>query len=309
MAANGYQPDHFTYFTQKLDTPVRTLFNSLFHLLTRFAANANSSGLTPIQLASLFGPLVFGLGNPSLSFSHAYASYLRASNATEHLLLAFIRHQESQTQLKGAMPVRLKDWTRGYPTMIPELPRMDKPRRGAKLKRLALVRRNVRLYSSDLIKSAASWATPKGDLQNSKEWNRIAPPFLKLQPRYSDTYRKYINVPPSFHPDMGPGLHTSEGLNIPEDERKDFGLLGGLNGVAEDDRFRSLTDMRWGAFENFGFSDGNEKKLAFDLTESARKVCRHRLHPLSADRLLLVALREKGDTLLERLFNYRVLAY
>jgi hypothetical protein len=189
-------------------------------------------------------------------------------------LLAFIRYQEFQTQLKGAMPIRLKDWVRGYPTMLPDLTRMDKPRRGAKLKRLALVRRNVRLYSPDLVKNAASWSVPKGELQNSKEWNRIAPSFLKLQPRYSDTYRKYINVPPNFHPEMGPGANmTNDVPDTPGDDGKEFSFLGGLDSVAEDERFRSLTDMRWGTFENFGFSDGAKNKLAFDLTESARKVC------------------------------------
>ncbi len=256
-----------------LDTPVRTLLHSLFHLLTRFSANANTSGLTPVQLASLFGPLIFGLGDPSLSYSHAYAAYLRASHATEHLLLAFIRWQESQTQLKGSMPVRLKDWVRGYPSMIPDISRIEKPRRGAKLKRLALVRRNVRLYSPDLIKNAASWSVPKGELQSSKEWNRIAPSFLKLQPRYSDTYRKYINVAPSFYPELGSSNVTGDGLNTPDDDKKEFSIFGGLDSVAEDERFRSLTDMRWGTFESFGFSDNSKSKLAFDLTESARKVC------------------------------------
>lgn len=192
------------------------------------------------------------------------------------------------------MPVRLKDWVRGYPTMLPDISRMDKPRRGAKLKRLALVRRNVRLYSPDLVKNAASWSVPKGELQDSKEWNRIAPSFLKLQPRYSDVYRKYINVPPNFHPEMGPGANmSSEVLGTSDDGGKEFSFLGGLDSVAEDERFRSLTDMRWGTFENFGFSDGAKNKLAFDLTESARKVCLfHCLCSASApvDSSLLVTL-------------------
>ncbi|KAG8824394.1 hypothetical protein FRC17_009122 [Serendipita sp. 399] len=267
--ANGYHPAHCARFVHSLDNPVRTLFNSLFHLLTRFTSNATSSGLTPIQLASYFGPLIFGLGNLSLPFSHVYGAYLKASHATEHLLLSFIRWQESQTQLKGAMPVRLKDWIRGYPSMIPELARTEAPRRGAKLVRLASIRRNVRLYSPDLVKNASSWGTTKGDLQSSKEWSRIAPSFLKLQPRYSDTFRKYLNVPPTFHPDLGPGFNIVDISKTP-DEDKEPSLLG-LEGTQEDDRFRSLTDMRWGTFENFGFSDTDKGKLAFDLTESARK--------------------------------------
>lgn len=208
---------------------------------------------------------------------------MRASHAAEHLLLAFIRWQESQTQLKGSTPVRLKDWVRGYPSMLADISRLEKPRRGAKLKRLALVRRNVRLYSPDLIKNSASWSAPKGELQNSKEWNRIAPAFLKLQPRYSDTYRKYINVAPNFYPEMGVGSNMIQGLNTPDDdEKKEFSVWGGLDTSAEDERFRSLTDMRWGTFESFGFSDNSKNKLAFDLTESARKVCYLRFSHISS---------------------------
>jgi hypothetical protein len=270
--ANGYPATHFSQFAQNLDSPVRILLNSLFHLLSRFAANATSSGLTPIQLASYFGPLVFGLGNPAMPFSHTYAAYLRASHATEHLLLSFIRWQEAQTQLKGAMPVRLQDWVRGYPSMIPDISKLEKPRRGTKLVRLSSVRRNVRLYSPDLVRNSASWSVPKGDFQNSKEWSRIAPAFLKLQPRFSDTFRKLLNVPPSFHPELGPSSNMMEPTLTPDEDTKELGVLGSLNGTQEDEKFRSLTDMRWGAFENFGFSETDQKKLAFDLTESARKV-------------------------------------
>ena len=154
--------------------------------------------------------------------------------------------------------------------MIPDVTRMEKPRRGAKLTRLAPVRRNVRLYSPDLVRNSASWASTKGDFQSSKEWSRIAPQFLKLQPKYSENYRKYINVPPGFAPDLGPGTNVLEIVRTPDDNGRELGLLG-LD-TQEDDRFRSLTDMRWGTFESFGFSDTDKKKLNFDLTEGARKV-------------------------------------
>ena len=43
----------------------------------------------------------------------------------------------------------------------------------------------------------------------------------------------------------------------------------------EEERFRSLTELKWGEFEAMGFGglDPAEKKLQFDLTESARTVC------------------------------------
>ncbi|TFY53287.1 hypothetical protein EVG20_g10185, partial [Dentipellis fragilis] len=43
-------------------------------------------------------------------------------------------------------------------------------------------------------------------------------------------------------------------------------------GAGGDERFRSLTDLKWGEFEQMGFGvlAADEKKLQFDLTESAR---------------------------------------
>jgi hypothetical protein len=51
-----------------------------------------------------------------------------------------------------------------------------------------------------------------------------------------------------------------------------FGL--GKPAVAVEERFRSLTKLKWGEFEAmcFGRLDPSEKKLQFDLTESARTV-------------------------------------
>ena len=41
-----------------------------------------------------------------------------------------------------------------------------------------------------------------------------------------------------------------------------------------EERFRSLTDLKWGEFEAMGFGSivADDKKLQFDLTESARAV-------------------------------------
>lgn len=249
-----------------MEPGVRSLLASLFDLLARFAANAVSSGLTPIVLASLFGPLLFGLGPSASAFTQAYTSYLRASHASEHLLLSFIRWQETQAQFTGALPVRLRDWIRGYPGMITPVERMEKPRKTSRLVRLGSIRRNVRLYSPDLVRTAASWSTVRGDFQDSKDWSRICPANLKLPPRYADTYRKFMNVPPTFHPEMGAGSTAgAEGEND-----TDWGSIGGP--LKDENRFRSLTDMKWGNFESLGFSDTDSNKLAFDLTESARKV-------------------------------------
>jgi hypothetical protein len=267
--AAGYPSNHYKQFLQPLETGVRSLLASLFDLLSRFAANAVSSGLTPITLASLFGPLLFGLGSSASAFTHAYTSYLRASHASEHLLLSFIRWQETQSQLAGSLPARLKDWIRGYPGMLTPVERMEKPRKAARLVRVGSVRRNVRLYSPDLVRTAASWSTVKGDVQGCKDWSRICPPNLKLPPRYADTYRKFLNVPAMFHPEIGAGS-TASTPSMEGGKDMDWGSIGGP--LKDENRFRNLTDLRWGEFESIGFSDADSNKLAFDLTESARKV-------------------------------------
>lgn len=201
------------------------------------------------------------------------------------------------------VPIRLKEWIKGYPAMLPFLQEQKnvkpQPRKGAKTVTVTSVRRNVRMYSPDLVKTAATWANRSkssngviNGLANSKEWERIAPPTLKLPPRYSETYKKRMNLPPNFHPETAPGMGysgsaTSTGPSLTPTlaSTLTIGTVSQSNSAASDyfglsksegeDRFRSLTDLKWGEFETMGFSSiGDDKKLQFDLTESAREVCR-----------------------------------
>lgn len=186
------------------------------------------------------------------------------------------------------VPTRLKDWIRGYPSMLPSLQikeKQDKPqaRRGARTMRVVSVRRNVRMYSPDLVKTAASWASPSRfgqdgsrGLAGSKEWERIAPSGLKLHPRYSEGYKKRMDMPGNFHPYTSPtnvgtsSATSSTSSGTSGDEKDKLGL-----GIKEGgDRFRNLTDLKWGEFEAMGFGamEAAEKKLQFDLTESERAV-------------------------------------
>ncbi|KIJ08807.1 hypothetical protein PAXINDRAFT_172769 [Paxillus involutus ATCC 200175] len=303
-AALHYPPAHFATFLPVLPPVLRTILLTLLSLLIRFTAHSASSGHTPPTLSPLFGPLLFGLGPASLSFHHTYIHYLRSVNAMEHLLLAFIRWQDAP-KVSGSpsdinaniafgsattlgVPTRLKDWIRGYPSMLPSLRVKDKQerpqaRRGARTMRVVGVRRNVRMYSPDLVKTAASWASgPRSGqdsshgLAGSKEWERIAPSALKLQPRYSEGYKKRMDMPANFHPYTGPAgmssttSSTSSATSILCDEKDTFAL--GLGIRENEDRFRTLTELKWGEFETMGFGtpQANEKKLQFDLTESAR---------------------------------------
>ncbi|KIM44224.1 hypothetical protein M413DRAFT_17962 [Hebeloma cylindrosporum] len=310
-AALGYPPTHFaTAFLPNLALPLQAIIIRLLSLIARLVANSTSSGHTPPTLSPLFGPLFFGLGPATLAFHHAYIHYLRAVNAMEHLILAFVRWQDtprvsvsvtgqamhpSASASSLGVPVRLKEWIKGYPAMLPPFDhKKPQPRRGARTIRVMSVRRNVRMYSPDLVKTASTWAhKPSGSgitkgLASSKEWDRIAPATLKLPPRYSEGYKKRMDMPANFHPDVAPGTGTVPGLKPSQSTSSSsyvstapslstapssapdtdyFGL-----GVREgEDKFRSLTDLKWGEFESMGFSGlGDEKKLQFDLTETAR---------------------------------------
>ena len=156
------------------------------------------------------------------------------------------------------------------------------------------------MYSTDLVKTAASWGQrPRGvpstpsdrSFAASREWDRICPPTLKLAPRYSDSFRKRMDLPANFHPDMGTSSSSSTLSSAPSMtssvstssttssllEDKELGMLLGTR--TPEDRFRSLTDLKWGEFEAMGFGDLSDKqKMEFDLTESARAVSAVRLH-------------------------------
>ena len=188
------------------------------------------------------------------------------------------------------VPTRLKDWIRGYPAMLPTARnKKDKlqPRRGARTVRVVSVRRNVRLYTPDLVKTAASWGvrpvqsqSASNGLASSREWERVAPSTLKLTPRYADGYKKRMNLPANFHPYTTAGSNlsvsstTSSKLSTLVEDSDYFGLGKGKETSLNEERFRSLTDLKWGEFEAMGFGGlgTDEKKLEFDLTESARTV-------------------------------------
>ncbi|KAI9507647.1 hypothetical protein F5148DRAFT_1306912 [Russula earlei] len=301
--ALDYPATHFEALVAPLQKPLQSIIINVLSLLARLTAHSSSSGHTPPTLSPLFGPLIFGLGPAALPFHHTYLQYLRATNAMEHILLAFVRWQDAPSNESSGsfggpgsaaslgVPTRLKDWIRGYPAMLPEPATRSRkhdrlqPRRGARTMRVVSVRRNVRMYTPDLVKSAASWATrPVSGVMHvpnvfaqSRDWERVAPPTLKLTPRYADSFKKRMDLSPNFHPHMGvaPSNASISSSTTTESTFADgptdyFGI--GKPTVAGEERFRSLTELKWGEFEAMGFGglEPSEKKLQFDLTESAR---------------------------------------
>jgi hypothetical protein len=151
---------------------------------------------------------------------------------------------------------------------------MLQPRRWARTVRVISVRRNVWMYSPDLIMSAASWAarppsgtthTPNAFVQ-SRDWERVAPPTLKLTPRYADSFKKRMDLPPNFHPHTGvvspnESITSSTTISTLGDNMTDiFGL--GIIAIAGEEKFRSLTNLKWGEFEatvGFGGLEPSER--------------------------------------------------
>jgi hypothetical protein len=397
----NYPPTHFTTFLSSahLLPHIKSTLLTIFSLLTRLTANSTTSGHTPPSLSPLFGPLIFGLGPVNkVGFYATYMSYIRVVEATEHLLLGFIRWQDSAASGTSpgigaggpglgpgaraalAVPQRLKEWIKDYPAKLPFIQNPAssqaygesgsgsiQPRKGARTVRVTTVRRNVRMYATDLVRSGAGWAyksrfythaaqqhqqrsSHAGGLADSKVWARICPPAPtpkqrngtpnvglgsgsdkdKMPPRYSDQYKKRLGLGAGIVPEFGPwssstgslspssslssstsswmsdalSSTTTLGEGMPGSGTFDYFninstpltlTLSGSGGphstlsAGDKDRFRSLTDLKWGEFEKMGFgglgSDGGggggiggvglgekKSKLDFDLTEGARTV-------------------------------------
>ncbi|KAI0264839.1 hypothetical protein BC834DRAFT_924457 [Gloeopeniophorella convolvens] len=240
-------------------TPPTTPFDhhQCASLLARLTAHSASSGHTPPTLSPLFGPLLFGLGPAALAFHHTYVHYLRATNAMEHILLAFVRWQDAPSnESSGSFG--------GGPGSAASLGKQERlqPRRGARTVRVVAVRRNVRMYSPDLVRSAAGWAAhvpgASGAFARSRDWERVAPPTLKLPPRYADGFKKRMDLPPRSTRRPGPAARHRHRAT----RRTTLAWK----------RARPSRARSWGEFEASGFGglEPSEKKLQFDLTESAR---------------------------------------
>ncbi|KAF9067319.1 hypothetical protein BDP27DRAFT_923863 [Rhodocollybia butyracea] len=319
--ALNYPSGHFRNFLPTLDTSLRLVILTILSLLARLTAHSATSGHTPPTLSPLFGPLIFGLGPSGQPFNHTYAYYLRSVNAMEHMQLAFIRWQDTTGNsniLSGGsastmgVPPRLKEWVKRYPAMLDNnrfssiIDKNYRPRKGARTVRVTSVRRNVKTYERDLVKTAASWGqsppssgggsgtvTPSsaiGGLASSSEWLRISPlsygyDTSRLPPKYSDSYRKRLNLSANASPEIShpytvtppidfnsppPSARTAFSFNSLNTDFKGDLFSSPTRGSERD--YKSLSDERWGNFEHLGFGGKDEttEKLQFDLNESAK---------------------------------------
>ncbi|KAN0059985.1 hypothetical protein ACQY0O_007958 [Thecaphora frezii] len=245
-----YSPESFNSFSQQLQPVSAQLLSSLFSLLSSTASYSLKNGMVPAKLAKHFGPLLFGLPEDE-TFARTYDAYVRASNATEHLLLAYIRSQA----VVSAQPPKLMDHVAGYPAMLAT--DLGMPGKHAKLVPLTQIERQVRLYSPDLIQTAC-----ETDLTvECPEWEacRYDSERHGKDPQLSDRFRKLVNL-------RGGGAQGRT--------KSPSGLVAFAQKAAEDSDVKvygSLVSKQWGDFLSEGFTTPDETKLAFDLNESARK--------------------------------------
>ncbi|KAJ9478635.1 DUF1708 domain-containing protein [Pseudozyma hubeiensis] len=235
-----YPATAFSSFLSHLGPENVRLLCSLFSLLSSTASYSLKNGMMPGRLSKHFGPLLFGLPEDE-TFARTYDAYVRASNATEHLLLAYIRFQGTTTTL----PPRLAQHVGGYPSML-EMTEV----RGGKIVPVTQIERCVRLYSVDLVQTACELDVA----EECEEWRHCmgGDEGVGKDPQLSDKFRKLVNL-------RGGGVQ---------------GRRGGLNKSEGDDALAahsSLVSKQWGDFMEDGFAATESSKLAFDLNESARR--------------------------------------
>ncbi|KAJ7627265.1 hypothetical protein FB45DRAFT_795432 [Roridomyces roridus] len=239
------------------------------------------------------------------SFPALYAAFLRGARAAEHMLLACIREGVHDAEGRGlGAPTRLREWVGMYPASLEvgegdnRLGKTPNPRRGAKIVRVVHVRRNVRSYSADLVKGGSTWAGAPGANTNSpnewassKAWRGILAGGTGT-PRFSDSYRKRLDLAPGVQPAVASSSSSSSysspgspyGASLTSAPSAYTASSTSLVS-SEESTFKSLTDFKWGEFETLGFGSlgnestnssggggagGIETRLKFDLTENAR---------------------------------------
>lgn len=90
FAAASYPPTSCTtHLLSRLPTESENLLSSLLSLFSSVSAYSSTNGMTPRKISSLFSPYVFGMDDDK-SFDETYAQWQRATDAMEHMLLAFV---------------------------------------------------------------------------------------------------------------------------------------------------------------------------------------------------------------------------
>ncbi|GAA5918830.1 hypothetical protein JCM1841_002760 [Sporobolomyces salmonicolor] len=240
--ATGYKPKSCTiHLIARLPMSNGRLLATLLSLFSSVSAHSGANGMPPRKLAALFSPYVFGLADDQ-TFDATYEEWQRATDATEHIILSYIRDQQAD----GPLPTFLEKFVYAYPSTLnisysnaaPKLPK------GGRVEEVTRVRRLTRFHSRNLIASAGTW-----DVPHSADWQLFfgAPSASASSstPLYTPHYRHLLNI------------RSMHGLEDLDDE-------------GEMQRYKTVVEKEWSKFGEIGFQDVDSKKLEFDLTEGER---------------------------------------
>ncbi|BGP12621.1 hypothetical protein JCM10213_008758 [Rhodosporidiobolus nylandii] len=247
--ATGYQPKSCTvHLISRLSAANGRLLAALLSLFSSLAAHAPANGMPPRKLAALFSPYVFGLADDR-TFDETYEEWQRATDAFEHIILAFIRDQQADEPL----PTFLERFVVGYPATLNvsckpgEPPKVPK---GARIEEVTRFKRLTRFHSRNLIQQSRTWEIP-----HSANWKLF---FDHTNPSstpvYTASYRHLLNI------------------------RSNHGLAddGDLVDDGEMQKHKTMVEKEWSKFGDIGFADVDSKRLEFDLTEGERPVLQKR---------------------------------
>ncbi|WFC94987.1 hypothetical protein MBRA1_001626 [Malassezia brasiliensis] len=232
----AYPTTAYLSLTQSLEPPVVRLLDTLLDFFALVATHSRHNGMTPSKIARIFGPLLFGLPEDA-PFDETYAQYVRAGNATEHILLAFMRYHASMARSPEMLPRRLLKHIRDYPRLL--APEVDKSSAYVRTIAATPVTRNVREYARDLVHDVVQW--PSAALVSALDGGVSDAPI-----DLAERSRKLLNI--------GATRRTP---------RRGARVSG--------DAFSTLASQRWTEFADEGFNELDNTRLSFDLREQERR--------------------------------------
>ncbi|WFD18713.1 hypothetical protein MCAP1_000922 [Malassezia caprae] len=227
----GYPTNAYLALTQMLETRVARLLDVLMDFFALVATHSSQNQMTPSRIGRHMGVLLFGLPEDA-SFADTYAWYVQASNATEHMIVAFMRYHVSVATQSTYLPRRLLRLIDDYPRMLS--PELDASSASVRTVPATYMARHVQRYAKDLLQRGA-WPAALASME--------------LGP---DT-RKQLNLVPGHVPRPGSSLQAPDVANETAD---------GLG---------TPSMQRWHEFAFEGFDDLDSSALAFDLRESDRR--------------------------------------
>ncbi|WFD43068.1 hypothetical protein MPSI1_001720 [Malassezia psittaci] len=235
----GYPNTAYVLLTQALEPPVVRLLDTLLDFFALVATHSRHNGMTPSKIGRLFGPLLFGLPEDA-TFSETYTQFVRAGNAVEHILLAFMRYHASMARSQDMLPKRLLKHIRDYPRLLAS----DVENSSAFVSTLPTtpITRTVREYARDLVHDVVQW--PSQALISALDGGVSDAPI-----DLAEQSRKLLNI--------GATRRSKRQNNAAA--------------AAPTDASSTLASQRWADSADDRFDDMDRTRLSFDLREQDRK--------------------------------------